>query len=140
MRRVLPAHVRRWLKAHVPRRLKALWQPQYRTPMFGSLRRVTPLSREFGFDRGQPIERYYIENFLARQADDIRRRVLEIRENFYTQRYGGGGVKTSNVLDVVEDNPQATIVADLTLYTFILQGQHDHIGSGAKEVAWSLNE
>jgi SAM-dependent methyltransferase len=106
--------VRQLLPAHVRRRLRSLWQPQYRTPLFGSLRRVTPLSREFGFDRGQPIDRYYIENFLTRQTSDIRGRVLEIKDNTYTRKYGASHVIISDVLDVVEENPQATIVADLT--------------------------
>jgi SAM-dependent methyltransferase len=81
---------------------------------FGDLRRLVPVSRNFGMSRGQPIDRYYIENFLGRHADDIRGRVLEIHDNSYTKRYGGSRVDSSEVLDVVEDNPQATIVADIT--------------------------
>src|SRR5215210_7750308 len=78
------------------------------------LRRLDPISVRFGFERGQPIDRYYIENFLARHTEDIRGRVLEIRENVYTQRYGGERVDVSDVLDVAEDNRRATIHADLT--------------------------
>jgi SAM-dependent methyltransferase len=81
---------------------------------FGDLRRVTPISRQFGFDRGQPIDRYYIERFLARCADDIRGRVLEIGDDSYTRQYGGDRVEISDVLHVREGNPQATIVADLS--------------------------
>jgi len=81
---------------------------------FGSLRRVTPISREFGYDRGQPIDRYYIENFLAFHAEDVRGRVLEIGDASYTLQFGGSRVTTSDVLHVTEGNPQATIVADLT--------------------------
>jgi SAM-dependent methyltransferase len=81
---------------------------------FGCLRRLTPISREFGFDRGLPVDRYYIENFLARQADDILGRVLEIGDNSYTRKFGGDRVTKSDVLHVVEGNPKATIVADLT--------------------------
>lgn len=29
------------------------------------LRRTTPLSTEWGFDRGTPIDRYYIEHFFS---------------------------------------------------------------------------
>ena len=109
-RRILPARGRRWLRS--------LWQLQYRTPVsrarFGRLRRVTPISREFGYARGTPIDRYYIESFLDRQASDIQGRVLEIKDDSYTRHYGGGRVEISEVLDVVEDNPRATIVADLT--------------------------
>ena len=80
----------------------------------GSLRRVTPVSRNWGFDRGRPIDRYYIEGFLAAQADAIRGRVLEIGDNSYTRRFGGERVTASDVLHVQAGQPQATIIADLT--------------------------
>ncbi len=80
---------------------------------FGSLRRVTPISQDFGCDRGRPIDRYYIEQFLARHGEDIRGRVLEIGDNSYTHRFGGDRVTISDVLHVVEGDPQATIIADL---------------------------
>ena len=57
---------------------------------FGMLRRVTPISTKWGFDRGLPIDRHYIENFLAVNADDIRGGVLEIGDNSYTRRFGNG--------------------------------------------------
>jgi SAM-dependent methyltransferase len=87
------------------------------------LRRLSPVSATFGFERGQPVDRYYIENFLARHTEDIRGRVLEIREDSYTRRFGGQRVEVSDVLDVAEDNRRATIHADLT--------QADHVPSGA---------
>lgn len=80
---------------------------------FGSLRRLTPISRQFGFDRGKPIDRYYIENFLKTHTNDIRGRVLEVMNNSYTLEYGGDKVIRSDVLDIVETNPEATIIADL---------------------------
>jgi SAM-dependent methyltransferase len=80
---------------------------------FGSLRRLTPISQVFGFDRGTPVDRYYIENFLACNASDIRGTVLEVGDDSYTRRFGGGSVTHREVLHVMEGNPQATIVADL---------------------------
>src|SRR5687767_2014936 len=80
---------------------------------FGSLRRVNPISRHFGFDRGQPVDRHYIEGFLARNATDVRGRVVEVGDDSYTRRFGAGRVTRSDVLHVSADNPQATIVADL---------------------------
>jgi SAM-dependent methyltransferase len=80
---------------------------------FGALRSVTPVSREFGFDRGQPVDRYYIERFLATCADDIRGRVLEVGDDAYTRAFGGANVTESDVLHVTHGNPAATIVADL---------------------------
>src|SRR5262245_60042480 len=80
---------------------------------FGSLRRITPISQVFGFDRGQPIDRYYIECFLQRYARDIQGAVLEIGENTYTCKYGAGRVTRSDVLHATPRNIQATLVADL---------------------------
>lgn len=82
---------------------------------FGALRRVTPIDRTFGFERGVPIDRYYIELFLEQYCADIRGRVLEIGDNHYTTRFGGSQVTQSDVLDLpIRENPLATLAADLT--------------------------
>jgi SAM-dependent methyltransferase len=81
---------------------------------FGDFNRLTPISREFGFDRGLPIDRYYIEGFLARHAADIRGNVVEVFDNTYTRRFGGNRVDRSDVWDIDAKNRLATIVADLT--------------------------
>jgi SAM-dependent methyltransferase len=80
---------------------------------FGDLRRLTPLSRDFGSDRGLPLDRHYVESFLTQHSADIRGHVLEIGESTYTRRFGGAQVTKSDVLFVREGNPHATIVADL---------------------------
>ena len=89
------------------------WSRSARVAM-GDLRRVTPFSREFGFDRGSPVDRRYVEAFLQRHAADVRGRVLEIKDRAYTERFGGQRVDTSDVLDVDASNPVATLVDDLT--------------------------
>jgi glycosyltransferase involved in cell wall biosynthesis/SAM-dependent methyltransferase len=81
---------------------------------FGALRRLTPISRMWGYDRGLPIDRYYIESFLARRSGDIRGRVMEIEDSTYTRRFGGNRVTRSDILHVDDSNPLATIVGDLT--------------------------
>jgi glycosyltransferase involved in cell wall biosynthesis/SAM-dependent methyltransferase len=81
---------------------------------FGTLRRITPVSQNWGLDRGLPIDRYYVEHFLARHAQDLRGRVLEIEDDMYTRRFGSNCVTSRDVLHVVEGNPRATIVGDLT--------------------------
>jgi len=81
---------------------------------FGNLRRLTPISKEFGFDRGTPIDRFYIERFLNTCRLDIQGRVLEIGDSQYTRKFGGERVAKSDVLHFYSDNPQATIIADLT--------------------------
>jgi len=66
---------------------------------WGELRRTTPIARSFGFDRGHPVDRRYIEAFLDRHRDDVRGRVLEIGDRGYTRRFGGDRVTQSDVYD-----------------------------------------
>jgi glycosyltransferase involved in cell wall biosynthesis len=79
---------------------------------FGDLKRTAPFSNEFGFDRGKPVDRRYIEAFLSAFSTDIRGRVLEIGDNEYTRRFGGPRVVQSDVLSRYE-NPASTFVGDL---------------------------
>ncbi len=116
---LVPVRARRWLL--VQRRRLGLLRPRLGTVEFGNLRRVTPISLTFGIDRGLPIDRYYIERFLLARAADIEGHVLEIGDDSYTRKFGGDRVTKSDVLHVVEGNPLATIVADLT--------RADHIAS-----------
>jgi SAM-dependent methyltransferase len=89
-------------------------EPLPRKPVrFGDLRRVTPISREFGFDRGKPLDRRYIEEFLSQYAEDIRGQVLEVADNAYTARFGGDRVQRSDILHGDFGNPRATLVGDL---------------------------
>jgi glycosyltransferase involved in cell wall biosynthesis len=110
-RRTIPSPIRHWLRVRWERR-------HLNAPLgsvdFGSLRRVTPVGRKLGRDRGLPIDRYYIERFLAANADGIRGRVLEVGDDRYTRKFGGDRIARSDVLHVHPDNPRATIVADLT--------------------------
>jgi SAM-dependent methyltransferase len=80
---------------------------------WGSLRRTTPFNRSWGYGRGTPIDRVYIEEFLARHATDVRGACLEILNADYTNRFGGARVTSSDVLDINPANTAATIVADL---------------------------
>jgi SAM-dependent methyltransferase len=91
------------------RRLARLRRPAPR----GLLARRGPVSRNWGFDRGTPIDRHFIEAFLATHGADIRGRVLEVKDDEYTSRFGSS-VESAEVLDVDADNPRATVVADLT--------------------------
>jgi glycosyltransferase involved in cell wall biosynthesis len=111
-------HIRRtgrgWLQAALPKRLSHhLLTPQVGVVDFGDLRRTRPIARCFGFIRGLPVDRYYIEGFLEAHAADVHGRVLEIGDDSYTRRYGDGRVEQSDVLHAVEGNRKATFVADL---------------------------
>ena len=78
----------------------------------GRFASTTPLSRDFGLDRGTPIDRYYIENFLAAHAQDIRGTVLEVVHPTYSRRFGADRVTTQHVVDLTDANPNATIIGD----------------------------
>jgi SAM-dependent methyltransferase len=93
----------------------------------GSLRRVAPVSRQFGFDRGQPIDRYYIESFLAENAAAVSGCVLEIGDAAYSERFGAGRISHQDILNVVPGNPGTTIVADLADTPQIPSGRFDCI-------------
>jgi SAM-dependent methyltransferase len=80
---------------------------------FGDLRRTTPISRSFGYDRGLPIDRHYIEAFLEEWRNDVRGRVLEIGDDTYTRRFGSGRVTEHDVLHVDTTAPGATFTGDL---------------------------
>ncbi|MGR7024930.1 class I SAM-dependent methyltransferase [Geodermatophilus sp. URMC 62] len=74
---------------------------------------VEPLSRQFGFDRGLPVDRHYIEQFLEQNAHLVRGRVLEIGDDSYTRQFGGDRVTAAEVLNVDPGVPGTTYVADL---------------------------
>lgn len=92
-------------------------------PGFAALRRcryrcrsaaaTRPLSRNFGWERGTPVDRLYIEQFLSANASDIAGRVLEVGDDSYSQKYGGMKVRRQDILHVNPANPKATIVGDL---------------------------
>jgi hypothetical protein len=110
-RRALPAPARQWLRAVWPR---AGTLPSASAVRFGSLRRVTPLSRRFGRDRGLPVDRYCIERFLAGHCHGVHGRVLEVADAAYTRRFGGSRVMVSDVLHVDPEYPHASITAEIT--------------------------
>ena len=106
----LPQVALRWVRRR--------WQTLTRWPPVGrvnlaDLRRIMPVSREFGLDRGGAIDRYYIEAFLLRHAADICGHVLEIGDDRYIRKFGGRRVTRTDVLNLHPGNPDTTVVADL---------------------------
>ena len=117
VKRILPTRFRRLLRGWQMTLVAWHRRWNFRTPfgraalgVFGDPR---PISSCFGFDRGTPIDRRYIEEFLRRFQSDITGRVLEIGDRTYTRRYGGDRVVASEVLHVQPGNPEATLVGNL---------------------------
>jgi glycosyltransferase involved in cell wall biosynthesis len=95
------------------RRTAAHRPSQAATPWLGDVGSTTPISRAWGFERGLPVDRYYIERFLEGHAADIQGRTLEVGDDLYTVRFGGDRVERTDVLHDRDGNPKATIVVDL---------------------------
>lgn len=95
---------------------------------WGLADRRVPASSHWGFDRGQPIDRHYIESFLARftaqdryAGGDLQGRVLEVGDRRYIDRFatvadapGPGVVHHVDILHENAANPEATIVGDVS--------------------------
>lgn len=93
---------------------------------FGDLGAVEPVSRAFGGDRGTPLDRGYIESFLAGHAADIRGRVLEVGEDLYTRRFGGAAVGRADIVDAPDShNPRASFLVDLQTGEGLPEGAFD---------------
>lgn len=112
--------MRRWL-------IRSTRRPRVGHVQLGDLNRLTPISRDWGFDRGQAIDRLFIERFIAAYAEDIRGNVLEVSNNDYTIRFGGAKVRRSDILHYDDSNPRATIVANLAVPNSSLEGRFDCI-------------
>jgi SAM-dependent methyltransferase len=91
-------------------------RPIFRTGRisWGDLRSLEPVSRDWGFDRGTPIDRYYIEQFLASCEEDIHGRVMEVGTNKYTKLFGGKKITRSDVIHPSANYPLANMTLDLT--------------------------
>jgi SAM-dependent methyltransferase len=114
------SRARELLKHYAPtpvRRLVRKYAPQFRRavrpPTDGRFWSIQPLSKSYGFDRGVPVDRYYIEAFLERHADVVAGSVLEVESDDYTRRFGGSRVTHSTVLDIDPANERATLIGDL---------------------------
>ena len=82
------------------------------------------MSDRWGLDRGTAVDRRYIEQFLDEERASIRGRVLEVRDTRYTKAFGTD-VIVSDVVDIDESNPDASIIADLSKPTSIPADTYD---------------
>jgi SAM-dependent methyltransferase len=74
---------------------------------------LEPQSRDFGKERGTPIDRAYIHEFLWERRTDVRGRVMEVADSGYTDYLGEGRITQCDVLHVQPGLPWVTIVGDL---------------------------
>jgi len=94
-------------------KIKRIIRSFFQKPVVFERLQTEPISRAFGFDRGVPIDRYYIEKFLDTNRQLVHGNVLEIAENVYSKQFGAN-VSKYEILHFDDTNRQATIVGDLT--------------------------
>lgn len=71
---------------------------------------LKPLDDAYGFNRGTPVDRYYIERFLERNEAYVQGTVLEVGDREYTMKYGHGRVTDSIVMHVAHEDGERGIV------------------------------
>lgn len=96
--------IQRFVKSVIRKKTTVLFNDPYRT---------RPISNIFGLERGTPVDRYYIDAFLSKNAEFVSGRVLEVSESVYSKKYGNN-VTCFEVLHSTADNCDATIIGDLT--------------------------
>ncbi len=92
-------------------------------PSWGNLRRVAPISASYGFDRGTPIDRYYVDKFFTAHRHLITGRVLEIQTKDHICTYGSG-VTAADTLDISPEF-RPTYCCDLASATPVPDGSYD---------------
>lgn len=75
---------------------------------------LSPLSDCYGYDRGTPADRPYIDAFLAARQVTIRGDGAEVKDSTYLTRYGAPRLASITVIDIDPGNTAATLRADLT--------------------------
>ncbi len=79
----------------------------------GNLRRLEPVSRVFGQDRGTTIRRHYIERFLEANRAVLRGRILEVGDSRYATRWGA----PDSIVDVLDPDPASAAAVHGDLVT-----------------------
>ncbi|HQD92844.1 MAG TPA: methyltransferase [Bacilli bacterium] len=92
--------------------MKKIFNRLLNKPNWHNLRNLKPVSSVFGLDRGTPIDRIYIEDFLNKNKICIQGVVCEIGEDIYSKKFGSN-IKKVEILHYTNDNPKATIIGDL---------------------------
>jgi SAM-dependent methyltransferase len=85
------------------------------------------VDHRWGWGRGRPVDRYYIEKFLESHAACIYGTVCEVKSDAYTRRFGGVRVGHVDVVDIDGSNPRATLHGDLQEEGTLAQDRYDCI-------------
>jgi SAM-dependent methyltransferase len=87
----------------------------------------TLLSDCYGYDRGTPADRPYIDAFLTARQDTIRGDGAEVKDSAYLARYGARRLHSITIIDINPANAAATLHADLAAPRSLPAGAFDVI-------------
>ena len=91
---------------------------------FLSKKRVIPLNTDFGFNRGTPIGRYFIDEFIARYEEKVQGSCLE----FGDDRYGSAFPHVTRYeIFSVKPGPKVTLLGNIHNPSDSLYGAFDWI-------------
>ena len=88
---------------------------------------LMPISDKFGYDRGTPIDRFYIEKFMEMNKEKVKGRCLEVHDDAYIKRYGENRVTQGDVVDIDTNNKLANIYTDLSAADSIADNTYDTV-------------
>ncbi|MGC4885690.1 class I SAM-dependent methyltransferase [Micromonospora sp. DT227] len=74
-----------------------------------------PVSDCYGYDRGTPVDRVYIDDFLIQHSALIRGDAAEVKDDTYLRRYGRERLTSTTIIDIDPTNSRATLQADITV-------------------------
>ena len=98
----------------------------YKKVEFSNLSGIEPVSRLFGIERGQPVDRYYIEKFLGSNRNLIRGKILEVASDGYSRKFTGNSAKPEFHIMCPERSPGPnSFDADLTRPETLPGNQYD---------------
>ncbi len=112
-----PLDIARFVRGFFVRRLKT-------RSSYLNKKGLNPISDMYGFDRGKPVDRVYIEQFLAENKKYIKGACLEIVDSHYTKMFGTKKVTRFDALDIFPSK-KANIHGDLRNLTQVKSNEYD---------------
>jgi len=101
-----------------------LLSPPRGTVDWGSLRRAHPICKRFGFSRGTPIDRYYLDKFLSQVRDRVVGETVEI----------GGAKQNRDMYRLTNVSNYMTIDSEAHPYVDVVGDAHDSTLLAAESV------
>jgi SAM-dependent methyltransferase len=94
-------------------KLMKFFKRKFMKTNWNNLRKTKPISNDYGWSRGKPIDRFYIEKFLDTNKKLIKGACGEISEARYFKKYNNNLVTSFKIFDIDASNKLAEIHGNL---------------------------